>query len=606
MKLNSNLIEPSYSTFNPMIARDRVSFVQKMREIISNILNIQIKPSTTEDVDSELDLFEKKIKNRDDAEINSILSILIEYLDNEKYHTNYCIKNILLLTRSIIDEIYSKTIYNEDTVNKLKYILDKVTNIVSDNFSDDISIDVSLRYVGTKINFIVHKFNNDVSYDHRFITPLDRNTDIISINELISENAENGVTIKSIANYSDTRYFPQLTSLEFSPSDYINSIYHESDDDYVINKIRKLPDFLKSIISKENCYDAFVHICEFLYNKFANNTTALTLMRDALLECKEIVNSMQYLQYQQKESCERLNDYCKKLINFINGDNDRLDDKVCVDSSPLIEMGFGYIYDILPSNIEDINESTIDSIGKAMVEAVDYFDIMNVLSEASFSKNDRIRNRIKQETENDIYRQRLQDEYADERRRAEDKYADERRIKDDKYSDERRKKDDKYSDKRRKQNDDYDFKRREEQDEYEKKKEEKERKKNATKTAWSRWKTMELTNATAYSATRALKRLLAATAVGGVAYAAGFNPVFLPIVYLLSKYMGDKANPEKEKLKIMKEIKSTQNIIESKIEQADRQNDMKQKYQLMRMRDKLESQFKQMGYSSTSGIGGKV
>ena len=30
------------------------------------------------------------------------------------------------------------------------------------------------------------------------------------------------------------------------------------------------------------------------------------------------------------------------------------------------------------------------------------------------------------------------------------------------------------------------------------------------------------------------------------------------------------------------------------------------KYQLMRMRDKLESQFKQMGYSSTSGIGGKV
>ena len=56
----------------------------------------------------------------------------------------------------------------------------------------------------------------------------------------------------------------------------------------------------------------------------------------------------------------------------------------------------------------------------------------------------------------------------------------------------------------------------------------------------------------------------------------------------------------------MQDIKHTLSIIESKIDQAERQNDMKQKYQLLRMKDKLESQFKRFGYSSTAGLGGKV
>ena len=83
------------------------------------------------------------------------------------------------------------------------------------------------------------------------------------------------------------------------------------------------------------------------------------------------------------------------------------------------------------------------------------------------------------------------------------------------------------------------------------KKEEKEKEKQRTRTAWEKWKTIKLTTPAVYSATRALKRLLTAAAVGGTALAAGFNPVFLPIMYLISRYLSDKAFPDAEKRKIM-------------------------------------------------------
>lgn len=617
MKLSSK-ITGNYSNINPDIARDRLLFITSIKNIISKIIN-----SDNLSIETDLKILEDKLVNRDNTEYCSLCNALISSI-NDYYNGDIkMLQRILYISKVLVDSyINSENEYDCDIIEKFVSIMNVLREkfICNNVIVSDIHCDALVRHIGSIISSMKHKLQNDVPYTHRYITPLDIQNDINVIRSTMSESIDGGYIVKSIANYSTTKYFPQLTRFEFSPEYYTNIIYHETDDDYVISRIKQLPDFLSSILNREDCYDSFIHICEFLYDKFSNNATALELFLEALNKCINILETSGSSQYTQRESYDRLIDYCEKLIGFINADINQLGRKPAIDHSPLIEMGFGYIYDILPSNCDDITPDNIDAIGKAMVEAAEEYDVMNILTEAfGFKKSnkDMIRREIKNDVENDVYRQRLQNKYVDERREEEDRYSDRRRDENDKYydkrreeqdkySDRRRVKDDRYSDRRRAKDDKYSDKRREEQYQYEKKKEEKERRKNATKTAWAKWKTMELTNATAYSAIRALKRLVTATAVGGVSYAAGFNPVFLPIVYLLGKYMGDNTNPEKTKMKIMQDIKHTLSIIESKIDQAERQNDMKQKYQLIRMRDKLESQFKQMGYSSPSGIGGKV
>lgn len=590
MKLSSK-VSGSYSYIDPSIARDKLKFGQYINSLIDETLSNN--DLTT--INTQLNGIEDSFNHKTDEEFISVIKYLRskvdEYCMNE---SSMLLQNLLFVTRTILkaykDHAYDgKTeVYNSDIVNLFKEIYRLLSTRISNSEEHihDMYCDAYIRYIGNIVSTMKHKISNDAPYPHRVVTPVDISTDLQTVRSIVTESIDGGSVIKSIANYSDTRYFPQLTHLEFSPDSYIEGIYHEMDDDYVINRISKLPDFLKSIIHKDNCYDAFIHICEYLYDKFTNNATALDILGESIKECIKILENTSVSDYAQKESFDRMLDYCNLLSNSINEDNSILDRKPVIDRCPLIEMGFGYIYDILPSDETKITEDNINAIGKAMVEAAEEYEVLDVLTEAFGRKksNSEIRKQIKTDAKNDLYRQKFYDEYADERRAS----------------------DDKYSDKRRKKNDDYDFKRREEQDEYERKKEEKERKRNRTKTAWSKWKTMELTTPAVYSATRALKKLLAATAVGGVAYAAGFNPVFLPIVYLIGKYMRDKSNPEAVKMKIMSEIKQNLTVIDAKIDQAERQNDMKQKYELLRMKDKLESQFKQMGYGSTSGIGGKV
>ena len=601
MKL-SDKITGSYSVMNPIIARDKLSFVQNARNLVSDL-------NTTDDrLKSMLSQLQDLLMSRDDNDISSFCDVMSEMLKNietigdSPYRAKFI--QILFMIRILVDTYYDRNSYNSDVVSKLKGLLDCLESKISNDFIDDTEINNIQRCIGTKVLCMYHKNLGDALYTHIYITPLDKKNDINNLKVVtINESADSGVIIKSIANYSTTKYFPQLTEVKFSPEGYVNGIYNENDDDYIINRIQKLPEFLKSILNRKDCYDLFIHVCEYLYDKFTNNHTALGFLKEAMDKCISVIDSTTMTEYEQKNICDSLRSYCEKFASGIDDSILRLGEKQTSDYSPLIEMGFGFIYDILPSNIDDINSETIDTIGTAMIEAVNEHDVYNLLTEVS---NRDIRREIKRDTENDIYRQRLQNKYYDERRDENDEYEDERRAQNDKYEDKRRLQNDKYEDKRRMKNDKYEEKQRRKQEEYEKKKEEKERKKNATKTAWAKWKTMKLTVPAVFSATRALKRLLTATAVGGVAYAAGFNPVFLPVIYLISRYMGDKTNPEGEKLKIMKEIKETQNIIESKIEQAERQNDMKQKYQLMRMRDKLDSQFKRFGYSSPSATGGMI
>lgn len=591
MKLSSK-VTGTYSVMTPDYARDKLSYINKCKEIFK-----AVEAKQDIDIVVQADEFKRISNGRDVDEIKSALSLLIEdirklTLTNCKQTTKY-LSFVRELLSWIIDSRYKEdanVLQLFETMSELLWnVINKdVTNNIVDMYND-----AHLRYIKLNISAWKHDLLKDAPYDHRTPTPADIKNDIDSVKSVVTESIDGASIVKSISNYSQTTYFPQITKTEFSPEDYINGIYNESDDDYVINRIKNLQDFMQYIIDNANCYDAFVHVCEYIYDKFANNTTALDMLSHSLNECINILDTSTATDYSTKESHDKIRDYCVKLISHIDSDMSAMNKKPIINNSPLIEMGLDYIYDILPSNCEDITPDNADAINRALTEAAEENDMLEILTEAFGRKktNSEIRREIKDEVENDIYRQRLQNKYYDERRREEDNYADSRRRKDDKYSD-----------KRRASSDDYEDKRRREQEKYEKKQEEKERKKNRTKTAWAKWKTLELTNANAYAATRALKRLVTATAVGGVAYAAGFNPVFLPIVYLLSKYLGDKSRPQAEKAKIMSQIQSTQNIIDEKINQAEHQGDMKQKYELIRMRDKLDSQFKRMGFGDAGAL----
>ena len=251
---------------------------------------------------------------------------------------------------------------------------------------------------------------------------------------------------------------------------------------------------------------------------------------------------------------------CKEDISRVTNTLDCIDEKcIEVSSNPLFEMGFGYIYDILPSDINLITEDTANLIGKELSEAVIEYDSLNVISEGigSIMKRD--------------------EEFMDQKRR------------------------DKYEMKQKRKQDKYDEKRRRKEEKYEEKKKEKIQKSNRTRTADLKWKTVKLSTPIVYSAIRALKRLIVAAGLGGISYASGMGTVFIPIMYLISRYLGDKRFPSTQKRKIMMEIRENIQQIDARIEQAERQDDMKQKYKLMKMKNKMESLYNRYNFLSGRG-----
>ena len=277
-----------------------------------------------------------------------------------------------------------------------------------------------------------------------------------------------------------------------------------------------------------------------------------------------------------------------------------------LNGNTLIEMGFGYIYDIIPSNIETLTESAVD-YGQLLEEAAIGIDF-ETLNESIFTKPV------------DLYERSIDDDYELNKQKKLDKYELKKQKKLDNYEFKKQKKQDKYETKKAEKaqdvQDNYDFekqkkldkyenkksiKQRNEQDRYEAKKEEKLRHKNRTRTAGLKWKEIKLSTPIVYSAVRALKRLIIAAGIAGVSVEAGFNPVFLTIIYIVRRYLKDKAYPQAEKHKIMGELRRSIAESEAKIDQADRQNDMKQKYNLMKMKDKMESLLNMHNFSSESG-----
>ena len=580
----------SYGMGANELAKAKLNRVRDIKDIIASVKNADFKLFAN----SKLEILANLLNDCDFLDYRSIIQQIsaselilkgsmsvnnkdeVDLFVSKYIHLLFILKIVLKawMSRDESDE-NNKLIYSQikDLVISIENTISSIQQILLDR-----TIQAEIYEIGQMKNDLYRKaYNIDTAkVKIIYISPKDKYDVLLGCANAsrhpIMESSD-GTYIKSMANYSTTKYFPQLTTREFNAEAYANNIFNEKDIDYLVNKAYKLSEYLFNIIDLHDALFLFEKLTDYLFDSLIKNSTGLNIIRDQLVKCKEILNTAISTSYEHRETLDRLIKYCDSKILSIEY---ILEDKtidIIESSTPLIEMGFGFIYDIIPSNIEDLPQNEVNKVAEALNECISSTDIYEVLTEGIISK---------------LKRRKYDGEFEDKKRN--DEYDFEAKKRDDKYEFEQKKKQDKYEEKKRR-----------EQEDYEEKKKKKEEAAKRTKTLGVAWKTMELSSPAVHSAVRGLKRLIAAAGIGGVAAAAGFNPVFLPIVYLLGKYFQDKRFPDLEKRKVMMELRSNIQQIDAKIEQAERQDDMKQKYQLMKMKEKMESIYNRYNYGLNRG-----
>lgn len=563
------------------LVRGKLKIVDGVKTILNESYTDEFKNGFKDSIEN----LEGLLKMADESDYDSIIKYICYFLQSHDY-SDYPNKfiNVLFVIKFVVHGYYKKADnFNIDSCSELLHILEVLSG--GDKLRTE-EINTLLKNIGIVISKMKIVENTGIDKNSvikaSYVTPLDMDNSISVLNSCITENADmsGGTIIKSITNYSTVKNFPQLTRRVFDAPDYLMSLFQEKDDDYIVNKAYKLSEFINAAISTtDNPYESIKTVVDFFYGKFTTNSTGMNILKDQLEEIISKLPDMITLRYDKKDTIESIIEYLKTSLENVNTALKEFNNPdVMVPSTPLIEMGFGYIYDIIPSNIEELSSNDCKDIGRLLTEAIDSDTVFEVLNEGIFS-------RLKKEREEEEYKR--QEKRETEKMKRQDDYEMKKQKKQDKYEAKKQKKQDKYEDMKQK-----------EKDEYEAKKEKKEKRKAATKTAGVKWKTIKLTTPAVYSAVRALKRLIVAVGIGGVSAAAGLNPIFLPILYLIQRYMRDKTFPDRTKREIMTEIRQTLSTIDAKIEQAERQNDMKQKYSLMKMKDKLESLYNRNNFFS--------
>ena len=306
------------------------------------------------------------------------------------------------------------------------------------------------------------------------------------------------------------------------------SQYNRRDIDFLISGFKFLPLYIEAILSNElrsvtDIYDTIVKLLAGCWGAVENNYYGLECLYNAISECEDVVEHCAIGSFDIYETKQKLGGFFETIkdkildseyyITHMNRTPDDVtiteavdeddDDEVDPDEdyredtevNPLVEMGLGYIYDILPPD-EEMDEATADRVLNALAEAATQNNMLGVLTEgilkdelefqkqknrdryedrrsiARTRRENRVarKERIKDRKSEDRYtdkRRPIDDKYERDKRKTDDRYADKRREMDDDYAEDRRKRDDKYADKKRASDDRYEDERRERSDEYE-------------------------------------------------------------------------------------------------------------------------------------------
>ena len=314
------------------------------------------------------------------------------------------------------------------------------------------------------------------------------------------------------------------------------SQYNRRDIDFLISGFKFLPLYIEAILSNElrsvtDIYDTIVKLLAGCWGAVENNYYGLECLYNAISECEDVVEHCAIGSFDIYETKQKLGGFFETIkdkildseyyITHMNRTPDDVTITEAVDEddddefdpdedyredtevNPLVEMGLGYIYDILPPD-EEMDEATADRVLNALAEAATQNNMLGVLTEgilkdelefqkqknrdryedrrsiARTRRENRVarKERIKDRKSEDRYtdkRRPIDDKYERDKRKTDDRYADKRREMDDDYAEDRRRRDDKYADKKRASDDRYEDERRERSDEYERDKQTRER-----------------------------------------------------------------------------------------------------------------------------------
>lgn len=530
--------------------------------------------------DEEIDIEEIKllVTNRDNLEICGFLNLIIDKFNNLSDRlTKLFIEKALIILRTIIDyNDISKL--NNKTLSLLIDLFEKCEENINKNNYNDEMINYLLRVVGTFIMNNKYRLYgiDDKLPEMKYIT-LD--------NKIMNESAVEASIIKSIANYSVPKSFTQLTTRVFDADSYANNLINRffinkfDDVDYLIKEINSLPDYLKSIVNNptEEKIEQAKYIVSNMIYYLNNNITGLNILYDALVNFSNRYDINSYT-IDDKEIIDNFEDFINDCIIRIDT---IINNCKVVDISPLYEMGLGFIYDIVPENLDNLTPEDGDNMNRLIDEAVEYYDIFNTLNEGILHT---IYHPF-EATMSDKKKQKVEDDLEIRKQNKTDNLDLRKQKKSDNLDLRKQKKQDKLERKDKKKQDKLERKQREK----DKKEEAKEKRKNATKINYLRWKELELTTPLLWKSVTAFKRLFKAALLGTVSFAAGWNVAFLPLIYLMGKYLQDKKNPLLERQKLLGEIRATCEQIESKLDQARSQGDHKQEMYLIKLKNRMTS-----------------
>ena len=496
-----------------------------------NLRNIDYSLSCENITDDDKEKLTNCIDSMTLPDILSAVKRLISCIDNHSYKN---INNVLFISLIISRKFLKSIVHNKGDEYNAK-ICKGLFKLLKEFYTAE-NIDISMYATYRKYLFAIDSTINTVNIEIKY-------DDVIQSIDNLSESAS---IIKAITNYSQYVPYSRLKiDVKKSPDEYLSEMYNDTSTEYVISKIHVLLDYFDAIsdLSLTENYPTAITALSYFYTAVRFNSTGLKILKETLLKIINMLNDKIYDQINQLR-CDDIVEFINSMIKSIdNSMNDQAQANI-MDSSPMIEFGFGYIYDKYPVSLDDINESSI--------RYVDFDEIENSMF--------------------DVLRENIFDSV--------------KQVVDENHDINRRKKEDKYERERSRKNELYDI-------ETAKIK----KKKTEMNLTLDKAKTLTLTTPLVYQAVSGLKKAIKAVIVGGVGALAGFNPIFAGALYLVGKFVKDKQFPASEKRKIMMEINDQIEIIDKKIEDAERRDDDKSKYALITMKNKLSKMYAQCGYA---------
>ena len=505
-----------YNTNGGNLVNDKMNRIKDFTRLVTIAEDSNCKTYT----DNEITKLENIVKScKDSGDYVSLIRSIPVRNDNlfERYlYTFY------LLVYLFIKSDKDITISNYDNIrnhlNNFENLVKHDQKLLNNDFVDEIMSNVG-HYVNT-----IERQVNDMTTDYVYYVSPKTLHSVTSITESVimdTDSSEN-----KVISSSDPDGFKTSVDINIgdNPSDFIQDIFNEDDHDYFVHKIKRLYDYLLSLHGNfdDNHTKAFIEAVNYIMSKIMNDITAKEILISTLSKCDELLSNIIPNSDESLSNIEIMTDKIEEITDIIH-------EHPHGEVSLLDEMGLGYIYDVIP---KDINENTdISKMISYLNECAEKNNMLSTINESINILNEGIKDRIdkykerrekeanfkerlkdekyrlhddtydtrvdisrrnqnddyehnremSQRKDNDNYNhsiQKRQDKYEFKQQKKQDKYSDNREMSnvkahdkyDDKHNMNQHKKQDKYEFKQQKKQDKYDFKRQKKLDKYEQKK----------------------------------------------------------------------------------------------------------------------------------------